>query len=224
MTQKINFLLSNIFFEKLLISIFFFFYSMELFSYDSEIIIITSILSFIIISYYNFRVSVYEAFYFKNSQLRMEYINFLIIKKNVENKLKFFSTNFFIKENFLIKILIYIFSFIKFDYKMQIFSRKILISYLFKDKLIFFIKQFSLVNRLKFWFILHISFLKFTIMLKMFEFVNKFSKVFVQNVFRLFKEYTNIEIYFTKNENFGSLVLYSFDNLNENFVKLKTIN
>jgi hypothetical protein len=150
MTQKINFLLSNIFFEKLLISIFFFFYSMELFSYDSEIIIITSILSFIIISYYNFRVSVYEAFYFKNSQLRMEYINFLIIKKNVENKLKFFSTNFFIKENFLIKILIYIFSFIKFDYKMQIFSRKILISYLFKDKLIFFIKQFSLVNRLKF--------------------------------------------------------------------------
>jgi hypothetical protein len=61
-------------------------------------------------------------------------------------------------------------------------------------------------------------------MLKMFEFVNKFSKVFVQNVFRLFKEYTNIEIYFTKNENFGSLVLYSFDNLNENFVKLKTIN
>lgn len=221
MNQKTNFILSKNFFEKFFIIILFFFYSMEFFSYDSEIIIVTCILTFIILFYYNFRISLYNAFYVKTLKLRIEYINFLIVKRNVESKLKSFYTNFFLKENLLIKILSYILIFIKSDYKLQLFSRKIFISYLFKDKLIFFIKQFSLVNRLKFWFILHISFLKVTIMLKMFEFINKFSKVFVKDVFRLFKQYSNVEIYFAKNMNFGSAVLYSFDNLEQKLSEVK---
>lgn len=150
MNQKTNFILSKNFFEKFFIIILFFFYSMEFFSYDSEIIIVTCILTFIILFYYNFRISLYNAFYVKTLKLRIEYINFLIVKRNVESKLKSFYTNFFLKENLLIKILSYILIFIKSDYKLQLFSRKIFISYLFKDKLIFFIKQFSLVNRLKF--------------------------------------------------------------------------
>lgn len=58
-------------------------------------------------------------------------------------------------------------------------------------------------------------------MLKMFEFINKFSKVFVKDVFRLFKQYSNVEIYFAKNMNFGSAVLYSFDNLEQKLSEVK---
>ncbi len=199
------------FFERLFILLIFFFYSVEMFSYDSEIIVITCILIFIILSYFNFNFSIYNTFYLQTLKLRNEYINYLTIKINVEKSLKAFFVVFFNKQSFVSKVLNYVNSFLNSDYSSQSSSRKVFIDYLFKDKLIFFIKQYSFVNRLKFWFILHISFVKSSMILRIFDIVNKFSKVFITNVFNLFKNYFGIEIYFENTFVFGSLFLNSMN-------------
>jgi hypothetical protein len=121
-----------------------------MFSYDSEIIVITCILIFIILSYFNFNFSIYNTFYLQTLKLRNEYINYLTIKINVEKSLKAFFVVFFNKQSFVSKVLNYVNSFLNSDYSSQSSSRKVFIDYLFKDKLIFFIKQYSFVNRLKF--------------------------------------------------------------------------
>jgi hypothetical protein len=47
--------------------------------------------------------------------------------------------------------------------------------------------------------------------LRIFDIVNKFSKVFITNVFNLFKNYFGIEIYFENTFVFGSLFLNSMN-------------
>jgi hypothetical protein len=99
---------------------------------------------------------------------------------------------FSIKENFIIKILSYVFSFLRFDYILQILYKKFFIYYLFKEKLIFFINELCFVNDTKFLTILTTFFLKFFMFLKNFNLINESSKDISGYVFESFLNY---EIY-----------------------------
>ena len=162
-----------------------FFFSNEFFTNDSEIIIIISILSFIIFFYYNFRFLLYSAFFLKMRNLKIEYLNFLILNQNVQNNLNYLSTVFSIKENLMIDFLGYVFSFIRFDYILQIFYKEIFIYYLFKEKLFFFINEFCFVNDLKFSSVFIAFFFKFFIFLKTFFFNSWFFKKYFSIFFKI---------------------------------------
>jgi hypothetical protein len=136
--------------------------------------------------------------------LKIEYINFLILNQNVQNNLTYLSMVFSIKENLMIDFLGYVFSFIRFDYILQIIYKEIFICYLFKEKLLFFIQEFCLVNDSKFAAILDIFFFKFFIFLKNFYLIAASSKKILQLFFR---SYFNFEVYVEENNTFSSFNL-----------------
>ena len=69
----------------------------------------------------------HNAFFFRMRNLKIEYINFLILNQNVQNNITYLSMVFSMKENFLIKILSYVFSFLKLDYILQTLYKKFFI-------------------------------------------------------------------------------------------------
>ena len=71
----------------------------------------------------------------------------------------------------MIDFLGYVYSFIRFDYILQILYKEIFIYYLFKEKLFFFISEFCFINDLKFSSIFINFFFKF------FKFLKTFFKI-----------------------------------------------
>jgi len=178
------------------------FFSNEIFSYDSEIIVIMCILSFFSLFYYNIHTTLYNIFYLKSIKLREEYINLLVAKKNVELKLYDFNSTFFSQENSLVKSFSYVYFFFKSSYIIQVSFRRIFILYFFKDKLIFLIRQFSIFNKIKNWFFLHILEIKSSIENKIFIYLDQFINNYVNFPFIFLHKYNNIEIFLEKNSKF----------------------
>jgi hypothetical protein len=66
------------------------FISKEIFSYDSEKVVIFCILFFIILTYYNSKEMLYNTFVAKSLKLKEEYINVIKSKENLELELETF--------------------------------------------------------------------------------------------------------------------------------------
>jgi hypothetical protein len=214
MNQKLDSVIDNFLIQKLIFFIIIFFFSMGYFSYDFEIIIVSSILVFIIFFYYNFSKVLYYFFFSKKNNLGIEYINYIINKHNVQIILKKFCDVLLIKEQFFIESLFYIYSFLRTEYLLSEISRIIFILYLFKEKLIFFFKQFSFVSKLKNTLI---NFLKFYVDFIFFIFLIKlFSENLNKNIFDLFL-LNNIEVYDVSTKNF--IFLISKLNYSKNSIK-----
>jgi hypothetical protein len=136
--------------------------------------------------------------------LKVEYMNSLILNQNVQNNLIYLSTVFSIKENLMINFLRYVYSFIRFDYILQTVYKDIFIYYIFKAKLSFFINEVCFVNNIKFFNIFLTFFFKNFIFLNFFYLLQDF----LRNVFNLFFiSYFKFEAYFEKNKKFSSFSL-----------------
>jgi len=61
--------------------------SKEVFSYDSEKIVILCILSFILIVYFNFKDILYQVFISKSSKLREEFKELLSLRRKFEREI-----------------------------------------------------------------------------------------------------------------------------------------
>ena len=64
--------------------------SKEVFSYDSEKVVILCILSFLITAYYQVRVGVYEMFQARTARLEEEFVILLNLKSKLEAEIKNF--------------------------------------------------------------------------------------------------------------------------------------
>lgn len=61
--------------------------SKEVFSYDSEKIVILCILSFILIVYFNFKTILYETFIAKSEKLKEEFNELLSLRRKFEREI-----------------------------------------------------------------------------------------------------------------------------------------
>jgi len=87
--------------------------SKEIFSYDSEKIVILCILTFIITAYYQVREGLYETFQSRTAKLEEEFVVLLTLKAKLEKNLQSFWDAFITLENQLIEILVWVKSNIK---------------------------------------------------------------------------------------------------------------
>lgn len=78
--------------------------SKEIFSYDSEKVVIFCILFFIIVTYFNFREMLYITFLNKSLKLKEEFLLLIISKENLELELKKFWSDFILLEFQLTKL------------------------------------------------------------------------------------------------------------------------
>jgi len=111
------------------------FLSKELFSYDFEKVVISSIIFFLVIVYQNSYDILYNTFYLKSLKFKEEYLELIEIKKKVEKKVYIFIKSFYKKENYIINIINYIFANLNNMLNSLKMSRKVLISFLIKMKL-----------------------------------------------------------------------------------------
>lgn len=84
------------------------FISKEIFSYDSEKVVILCILSFLILAYYQTRTSLYEAFIFKSAKLEEEFKVLSEMKLTLEKNIRSFWRIFLDLEDQLIEILFWV--------------------------------------------------------------------------------------------------------------------
>lgn len=82
--------------------------SKEIFSYDSEKVVILCILSFMITAYYQVRVSVYEMFQARTARLEEEFVTLLNLKSKLETEIKNFWSIFLQLETQLLNILVWV--------------------------------------------------------------------------------------------------------------------
>jgi len=111
------------------------FLSKEIFSYDFEKVVISSIIFFLVILYHNSYDILYNLFYLKSLKFKEEYLELIEIKKKVEKKVYNFIKFFYKKENYIINIINYVFDNLNNMFKSLKASRKVLISFLIKIKL-----------------------------------------------------------------------------------------
>jgi hypothetical protein len=111
------------------------FLSKEVFSYDFEKVVISSIIFFLVILYHNSYDILYNLFYLKSLKFKEEYLELIEIKKRVEKKVFNFIKFFYKKENYIINIINYIIDNLNNMFKSLKMSRKVLISFLIKIKL-----------------------------------------------------------------------------------------
>lgn len=78
--------------------------SKEVFSYDSEKIVILCILCFLITAYYNLRTSLYETFQSISSKIEEEFLILVELRAKLENNIKNFWENYLKLEDQLIEI------------------------------------------------------------------------------------------------------------------------
>lgn len=124
------------------------FLSKELFSYDFEKVVISSILFFLIILYQGSHDILYNLFFLKSLKYKEEYLELIIIKKKVEKKLYNFIISFFKKENSLIMIINFIFTHLNIMFKSLYSTRKLLIAFLNKVKLNTIINFYLKINKI----------------------------------------------------------------------------
>lgn len=125
------------------------FLSKELFSYDFEKVVISSILFFLIILYQSSYDILYNLFYLKSVKFKEEYLELIEVKKRIEKKLYNFIISFFRKENSLILITNYIFMQLTSLFKSLYITRKLLISFLNKVRLNSILNFYLKVNKIK---------------------------------------------------------------------------
>lgn len=82
--------------------------SKEVFSYDSEKVVILCILSFFFTAYYQLRTSLYESFLAKSAKLQEEFSNLAELKYNLEKSIRSFWRIFLDLEDQLIEIFFWI--------------------------------------------------------------------------------------------------------------------
>ena len=111
------------------------FLSKEVFSYDFEKVVISSIIFFLVILYHNSYDILYNLFYLKSLKFKEEYLELIEIKKKVEKKVFNFIKFFYKKENYIINIINYIIDNLNNMFKSLKMSRKVLVSFLIKIKL-----------------------------------------------------------------------------------------
>lgn len=94
------------------------FISKEIFSYDSEKIVILCILSFLIVAYFQLRTSIYEAFISKSAKLEEEFNTLADLKYSLEKNIRSFWRIFLDLEDQLTEI------FFWFKNNTQVFVKK----------------------------------------------------------------------------------------------------
>lgn len=125
------------------------FLSKELFSYDFEKVVISSILFFLIILYQGSYDILYNLFYLKSLKFKEEYLELVELKKKIEKKLHHFIITFFRKENSLIGVFNYIFMQLNTLFKSLYLTRKLLIIFLNKIRLNSIINFYLKTNKVK---------------------------------------------------------------------------
>ena len=120
--------------------------SKEIFSYDSEKIVILCILTFIITAYYQAREGLYETFKARTSKLEEEFLVLLTLKNKLETAVESFWQSFISLENQLIQILIWIKNNIKKFINKANTNRALFNFHIAKDQLNLLYKENLLVN------------------------------------------------------------------------------
>ena len=115
--------------------------SKEVFSYDSEKVVILCILTFVITAYYQIRVSLADSFNSKRTKLEEEFTNLSILEIKLNKNLKNFWSTFFQLEKNLIEIFLWV------KYNLSIFiikanKNKLMFSFhISKDQLNYILKD-----------------------------------------------------------------------------------
>jgi hypothetical protein len=120
--------------------------SKEIFSYDSEKIVILCILTFIITAYYQVREGLYETFQARTAKLEEEFVVLLTLKAKLEKNLQNFWESFVILENQLVEILIWVKSNLKKFIIKANKNRSLFNFHIVKDQLNLLYKENLLVN------------------------------------------------------------------------------
>lgn len=120
--------------------------SKEIFSYDSEKIVILCILTFIITAYYQVREGLYETFQARTAKLEEEFVVLLTLKAKLEKNLQNFWESFVILENQLVEILIWVKSNLKNFIIKANKNRSLFNFHIVKDQLNLLYKENLLVN------------------------------------------------------------------------------
>jgi len=120
--------------------------SKEVFSYESEKVVILCILSFIIIAYYNTREAFAENFSAKSSKLEEEFASLFILKRDLERNIKSFWRVFLDLEDQLLVLYHWINKNIKTFLKRYNENRSLFLSHLIKDELALLLHDQHLVN------------------------------------------------------------------------------
>ncbi len=120
--------------------------SKEIFSYDSEKIVILCILTFIITAYYQVREGLAETFQARTARLEEEFVVLLTLKAKLEKNLENFWQAFIVLENHLVEILIWVKSNIKKFITKANKNRAFFNFHIVKDQLNLLYKENLLVN------------------------------------------------------------------------------
>lgn len=121
--------------------------SKEIFSYDSEKVVIFCILFFIIVTYFNFKEMLYITFLNKSLKLKEEFLLLITSKENLELELKKFWSNFILLESQLLKLTKWIRSNISVIVKKINKNRNYIGFHLVKDHLNLLIKDQLKINQ-----------------------------------------------------------------------------
>ncbi len=119
------------------------------FFYNFELIIVSSILIFAIFFNYSFNKVFYYLFNSKKKNLSSEYVAYIVGKQTAQDKLKYFCYLLDVREQFFIECFLYVYSFMKVQAIIASVSKIVLLCYLYKERLIFFFKEYALINRIR---------------------------------------------------------------------------
>ena len=119
------------------------------FFYNFELIIVSSMLIFAIFFNYSFNKVFYYLFNSKKKNLSSEYVAYIVGKQTAQDKLKYFCYLLDVREQFFIECFLYVYSFMKVQAIIASVSKIVLLCYLYKERLIFFFKEYALINRIR---------------------------------------------------------------------------
>jgi hypothetical protein len=192
---------------------FFIFYLEEFFvngffSYDFELIIVSSILIFSIFFNYSFNRSFYYNLNLKKKNLSSDYVTYIVSKQNAQDKFKYFCYLLNMREQFLIECFLYVYFFMKIQFVIATISKICLLCYLFKERLIFFFNEYSLINNVK------EAFVRIRSVMDRFTFYLLFNKKkSIENNITFFFNFYDLEIFDNSRINFVSfrdIFIYNF--------------
>ena len=138
--MKKNFNIPILFFLILLIS-------KEVFSYDSEKVVILCILSFITIAYFNFKDMIYQILQAKSLKLKDEYQELIFEKEKLEKEIRKFWRIFLDIEDQMVEIFCWLKSNISLFINKMNKNRKLITFFLIKDQLNLLIKNQLKINQ-----------------------------------------------------------------------------
>ena len=178
------------------------------FSYDFELIIVSSILIFSIFFNYSFNRLFYYNLNLKKKNLSLDYVTYIVSKQNAQDKFKYFCYLLNMREQFLIECFLYVYFFMKIQFVIATISKISLLCYLFKERLIFFFNEYSLINNVK------EAFVRIRSVMERFAFYLLFNKKkSIENNITFFFNFYDLEIFDNSRINFVSfrdIFIYNF--------------